>query len=302
MKRITATLLALVMVFSIANAALAVTYETEVKYGVNFRTGPSTDSKVIRMLEKGEDIHVIEQVNRYWLKVQTKDGRIGYISSNTKYTDYKDSGSSNLGTIVTTGDPWLRSAPSTDSKIYRSIPKGTRLTVLAKPNKYWIKVNYKGQTGYISTNYVNYVSGGSGSSGSSGNSSSSTSKADAIINTAKSLIGRAEYEYGVRDRKNLIFDCSSFTEYVFEMHGIELKWGTRYQKNAGRFVSKSNLKKGDLVFFSIGNSDSIGHVGIYIGNGDFIHITENNNGPDVHINNLNKGYWEDHYKTARRVL
>lgn len=130
----------------------------------------------------------------------------------------------------------------------------------------------------------------------------SSQKADAIIRTAKSLIGRAEYDFGVRNPSRLIFDCSSFTEYVFEKHGVELKWGTRYQKYAGKYVSKSNLKKGDLVFFSSSaSSRSITHVGIYIGSGDFIHILDVR-GSDVHISSLDRGKWEDRYVTARRVL
>lgn len=131
---------------------------------------------------------------------------------------------------------------------------------------------------------------------------SSSSKADAVIRTAKSLIGRATYDFGVRNHSRLIFDCSSFTEYVFEKHGVELKWGTRYQKYAGKYVSKSNLRKGDLVFFSSSStSKTIKHVGIYIGGGDFIHILDVK-GSDVHISSLDSGKWEDRYVTARRVL
>jgi uncharacterized protein YraI len=70
-------------------AQAATNYETEVEWGVNFRSGPSTDYYKFRMIPRGEDIHVIEQVNRYWLKIQVQDGTIGYISSNPKrpYSD-----------------------------------------------------------------------------------------------------------------------------------------------------------------------------------------------------------------------
>lgn len=301
MKKTTALLVAVVMLFSMLGTASASSYNTEVEYGVNFRSAPSTSSKVIRMLSRGEDIQVIDKVNSYWLKIKTTNGQTGYISANSKYTDYNGSSSTvSSSKIVTTGYPYLRSAPSyRNSRVYRSIPKGTTLTVLDKPNSYYVKVRYSGQTGYISTNYIRYVSG---SSGSTGSSSSSQSKADDIIATAKYLINRAEYDYGTRDRVNQIFDCSSFTEYVFEKHGIELKWGTRYQKYAGSYVSKGNLQKGDLVFFSLGSSNAIAHVGIYISNGNFIHILERSSGSDVYIANLNKGYWEDHYVTARRVI
>jgi cell wall-associated NlpC family hydrolase len=232
-KKLAAASLALAASLSLAGSVFASTsYETDVKWGVNLRTSPSTSSKIIRMIHTGEDIHVISKVNAYWLKVQTKDGRIGYISASSRYTVYK----------------------------------------------------------------------GSTSSGNSGSStSSSSSKADAIIATAKSLMYKAEYDYGTRNPSKLIFDCSSFTQYVFAKHGIDLKWGTRYQKNAGTYVSKSNLKKGDLVFFSVGSSSEIGHVGIYVSNGDFIHILDDKVS-DVHLSNLNSGYWAQHYVTARRVI
>lgn len=215
---------------SIAQAA---TYETEIEQGVNFRSGPSVQSSTYRLLSKGEDVHVMEKVNSYWLKIQAKDGKIGYISANPKYTNYSGSSS------------------------------------------------------------------GSTNSTSSGGSSTSSSKADRIINLAKSLQGKVTYEFGTRNPARLIFDCSSFTEYVFEKYGVDLKWGTRYQQYAGSAVSKSNLKKGDLVFFGTSSKTKVNHVGIYIGNGQFIH---NKPSAGVAINSLNTGYWKDHYIKARRVL
>ena len=138
---------------------------------------------------------------------------------------------------------------------------------------------------------------------STSSAASRADKADDIIRTAKSLIGRADYEFGKRDRDRLIFDCSSFTQYVFEKNGIKLKWGTRFQKHAGKYVSKSNLLKGDLVFFSSSSrSSTITHVGIYIGGGEFIHILDRKNGTDVHISSLNSGKWKDRYVTARAIF
>lgn len=138
---------------------------------------------------------------------------------------------------------------------------------------------------------------------STSSAASRADKADDIIDTAMSLIGRADYEFGVRDHRRLILDCSSFTQYVFEKNGIDLKWGTRFQKNAGKYVSKSDLWRGDLVFFSSSSrSSSITHVGIYIGGGEFIHILDRDNGTDVHISSLDSGKWKDRYVTARAIF
>lgn len=129
-----------------------------------------------------------------------------------------------------------------------------------------------------------------------------SSKADTVISLAKSYQGRVTYDFGTRNPSRLIFDCSSFTEFIFAKVGVDLKWGTKYQKNQGSFVSKSNLRKGDLVFFdTIGsNNKAINHVGIYMGGGQFIHDTPSVNG--IAISNVSTGYWSTHYVTGRRVL
>ena len=228
-KKIIAASLALFLAAPVAS--YAANYETEVEKGVNFRATPSTSGYIYRMIPKGEDIHVIAQENSYWLKVQDKNGKVGYISSNPVYSNYSDSKSSTTS--------------------------------------------------------------------SSSSTTSSASKADRIITLAKSLTGKVTYDYGTRNPSRFIFDCSSFVEYVFEQNGVSLPWGTRTQKSEGTAVSKSNLKKGDLVFFATSGT-SINHVGIYIGSGQFIHNTPSKDG--LSINTLNSGYWSDKYKSARRVL
>ncbi|TFE26637.1 C40 family peptidase [Cohnella luojiensis] len=128
------------------------------------------------------------------------------------------------------------------------------------------------------------------------------SKADRVVSLALSYKGRITYDFGTRNPSRLIFDCSSFTEFIFAKVGVDLKWGTKYQKYAGHYVSKSNLRKGDLVFFdTIGrNNRAINHVGIYMGSGKFIHDTPSVDG--LAISNLSTGFWSTHYVTGRRVL
>jgi len=188
----------------------------------------------------------------------------------------------------------LRTSASTSGRIIRLIRTGEYVHVISKVNNYWLKVKDKrGNTGYISAGdrYTNY-----------GGSSTVSSKGDRVVDIAKSYMGRVKYDFGTRNTSKLIFDCSSFTEFVFAKVGVDLKWGTKYQKTAGSFASKSSLRKGDLVFFdTIGsNNKVINHVGIYIGGGQFIHDTPSKNG--LAINTLTSGWWSSHYVTARRVL
>lgn len=296
-KKIVASVIALSLLAP--TAAFGAAYQAEVTYGVNFRWSPSTDGGVHRMLKKGEQVQVIEKTNNYWLKVKTQEGMVGYISADNKYTEYVSSSvttPSSSGTITKSVN--FRSAPKVANNKLGLVKKGTVVQVLEVTNSYWVKINYNGKIGYISSNYISHsVSSGQPSTGSG---YTSTAKADAIIATARSLSSKVTYQYGVRNTSKWIFDCSSFTQYVFEQHGVSLKWGTKHQQNAGSAVSKSNLKRGDLVFFDTNDNGSINHVGIYIGGGQFIHNKPSSNG--VAIDSLNSGYWQKKYEKARRVL
>lgn len=195
----------------------------------------------------------------------------------------------------------LRVSASASSGVIRMIHSGEKVHVVGQANSYWLHVfDQKGNSGYISSGsqYTNY----GGSSGGTVPSASTSSRADQVIAVAKSYMGRVSYAYGTRNTTKLIFDCSSFTEFVFAKVGVDLKWGTKSQKSAGSYVSKGNLAKGDLVFFdTIGsNNGVINHVGIYIGSGQVIHNTPSAGG--LLISSVTSGYWSTHYVTARRVL
>ena len=99
-------------------------------------------------------------------------------------------------------------------------------------------------------------------------------------------------------RLNSGFDCSGFTTWVFNKYGINLPRSSREQFQVGQQVAKTNLKKGDLVFF--GSKRGISHVGIYLENGKFIHSASN--GKDVQVSSLNEDYWRARYAGGRRVF
>ncbi|ASS66106.2 MULTISPECIES: C40 family peptidase [unclassified Paenibacillus] len=130
---------------------------------------------------------------------------------------------------------------------------------------------------------------------------SAATKADRIVAYAESLKGKVKYSYGTNNPSKLIFDCSSFTKYVFASQGVSLKWGSAAQSKQGAKVSKANLRKGDLMFFTVGSSKSIGHVGIYMGNGKFIHNTIGSNVNGILISSFDSGY-QKRFVSAARVL
>lgn len=128
----------------------------------------------------------------------------------------------------------------------------------------------------------------------------SSSKAAKVVSFAKSLRGKVKYKFGVNNPSKYIFDCSSFTKYVFAKQGVKLPWSSKAQSKKGKYVSKSNLKPGDLVFFSVSRRGQVNHVGIYIGGGKFIHNTTGKKVNGVIISKLSD--YSHRYVTARRVL
>jgi len=94
------------------------------------------------------------------------------------------------------------------------------------------------------------------------------------------------------------FDCSGFTRYVFDALGVDLPHHSAAQYQLGAPVAKADLQPGDLVFFQT-NGRSISHVGIYIGNGTFVH-SESGRGV-VNTKLSDPYYWSKRYVGAKRI-
>lgn len=118
-----------------------------------------------------------------------------------------------------------------------------------------------------------------------------------IIEKAANYLG-APYLYGGSSPSG--FDCSGFTQYIYKQFGISLYRTAASQYGHGVQVSKSQLIAGDLVFFKCGGS-TINHVGIYCGNGQFIHSSSPSSGGVIY-SSLNSGYYANTYVGARRIV
>jgi cell wall-associated NlpC family hydrolase len=112
---------------------------------------------------------------------------------------------------------------------------------------------------------------------------------------AASLIGDRYVVGGESPRQG--FDCSGLTSYVFSKAGAELPRNSREQFRQGQPVDRQDLRKGDLVFFG---KKSVHHVGIYAGDGNFIHAATT--AGQVHVSSLDDPAWSRLYAGARRVL
>ena len=117
-----------------------------------------------------------------------------------------------------------------------------------------------------------------------------------MVALAYSQIGTLYHSGGVEPATG--FDCSGFTSWVFNKIGINLPRSSGQQFQEGKVIAKSQLRKGDLVFF--GNKKRITHVGIYLENNMFIHSSSS--GDTVKISSLDDPTWERKYTGARRIF
>lgn len=123
----------------------------------------------------------------------------------------------------------------------------------------------------------------------------SVGESPSTVRHALSYLG-TRYRYGGSSSRG--FDCSGFTSYIYRRHGINLPHSSSAQYRVGTPVSRSELRPGDLVFFRTRGS-RISHVGIYIGNGKFVHASSARG--RVRIDTLNSGYYKQRYVGARRI-
>jgi len=123
-------------------------------------------------------------------------------------------------------------------------------------------------------------------------------KCQRITSLAKTKLGK-KYVWGASGNKNC-YDCSSFTKFVYKNIGIDIPRTSIRQSKFGKFVKRSELKKGDLIFFDTSKKRKgyVNHVGIYLGDNKFIHASSAKK--KVVITSLDKRFYSNRYKGARR--
>lgn len=118
-----------------------------------------------------------------------------------------------------------------------------------------------------------------------------------VAASAENFIG-TQYVWGGTN-PNQGFDCSGFTQYVLSTNGIKVPRNSYDQFAVGEAIPKAELEPGDLVFFST-YAPGPSHLGIYIGDGKFVHALNHNTG--VITSKLDNTYYKTHFIGARRVL
>ena len=238
----------------------------------NIRKEASTDAEILMVVDINTSLKVIGETGN-WYQVETSQGN-AYVS--------KELLSNKKVSVTNRGD--------IDRKTNEQESKDDTSTKNSKED-------------------TNTSNNETSTSEKSNTSSSNSSKAKEIVSYAKKFLG-VPYVYGGASPSG--FDCSGFTMYVYNNFGISMRHGAQAQSKLGTAVnvdksSKSsmlnNLEVGDLVFFlDYETMDEIGHCGLYIGDGNFIHASSGS-GYCVKINSLLPGeYYNARYCAARRLL
>ncbi len=119
-----------------------------------------------------------------------------------------------------------------------------------------------------------------------------------LVRTAKRFLG-IPYRWGGTTAENG-FDCSGLTMVSYRLNGLNLPRVSRNQYKAGRWVAKSKLRPGDLVFFATKGGKRVTHVGMYVGNGEFIHAPRT--GKNVRIEKMANKFFAKTYVGGRTYL
>ena len=263
---------------------------------VNFRSGPGTGYSILDCLPKGVSVTVTDRSNSSWYAVNY-NGRDGFMSS--MYLSVQaDSGESGGAEVIVDGEAQpgtinamyvrFRSGPSTDSTILGEYNTGKELSVTGYSGD-WTACTIDGQSGYVYSQYV-------------------TTTAPAVPGTGGSELGRQIAEYTLQfvgynyvwggTSPSTGFDCSGLMYYVYSQFGYQLNRVAEDQARNGVHVDPSDLQPGDILCFY--SNGYIGHVGMYIGNGQFVHAANSRSG--VIITDLTTGYYATRGYEARRIV
>lgn len=255
---------------------------------LRLRSTPATEGEILATVSSGTSVVVLDEAEDGWYKVNYNSVE-GYMSG--EYLDVATKAETDLGYGKVDADGStlnMRAGASTSFDSLCSIPSGTVLE-LEGVYEGWYKVTYAGNTGYVSSDYITITT--------EPTTASSSALGEQIVALAKQYLG-TPYVLGGNGPSS--FDCSGFTKYIYAQFGYTLNRTATDQLQNGVSVSRSELQPGDLVFFKYNTSKPVSHVGIYIGNGEFIHASTNRY--VVQIDQMNSGHYDNVYVYARRIL
>ena len=303
-------------------------------YGIGFVTASSlrlrseanSTSTVLATAPQNDCVVVISK-NGQWYKVNY-NLQTGYMHESYLKVSSCENAELGYGKIIGSGVN-LRSGPATSYSV-ATVSVKDDLCYIIGLNNGWYKIIYKNTIGYIRSDYVEltekpYENKASAQSprfyrlgkstgimpsptalkdsSNSYETAMHTSSSVSTSVTGAQILAEVQRYLGARyvsgGASPAGFDCSGLVYFVLKQLGCSPYRTPVDQYKHGISVAKSELKAGDIVFFAGTGAAGISHVGIYAGNGQFIHAP--NSRSAVSYSDLISGYWADHYYGARRI-
>ncbi len=267
---------------------------------LNVRSGAGTSYDRVGVLKKGNLVTVTDQSTEGWYGITCGDvsGYVSsaYVSFDLDAVDEDDSAPAQPKQgRVNTSVLNVRSGAGTSYDRVGTIRLGAVVTITDESIAGWYGISSGSLEGYVSAEYITIVDGSA--------SSGSSSVGDAAAALAASLVGKP-YVYGAAGPNG--FDCSGLMYYIYKQLGYSIARGSSSQYyQSGYFVSTSEMQPGDLVYFFDPRFDSSGgtlpttHVGIYVGNNQFIHASTTSY--QVQYDPLFGGYYGPYVVGVKRI-
>lgn len=258
------------------------------------RASASKYSASLGGVAKGGSV-IIVGTEGNWYKV-ISNGTIGYMSAEYIIPSTNTTASLGYGKIVTSGISLSMRFTPVDGYVIASIPKNEVIKITGVKGG-WYQVVYNGKTGYVSPSYVLPISEDEILTPAQKRYLEILEAGNKIVAEAKKYLG-IKYVWG-GSTPTQGFDCSGFTQWVYKKNGITLTYRTQ-QYLEGEAVTYDKLMPGDLVFFRTPGGSAITHVGIYVGDGDFIHAPTR--GKTVCVQTMASGYYYNTFAFGRRYV
>lgn len=268
---------------------------------LNVRSGPGTTYGRVGSLNKGTQVTVLEALDGWY---QISSGSLtGYVSA--QYLTIGSTGSADPSAstgdqspsmseegLVLSGPLNVRSGPGTGYSRIGSLRAGSTVSVIGSSGD-WYHITYGSLTGYVHSDYMVLMA-----------DIGSSPVGAAAAAMAMSLVG-SPYVYGAAGPN--AFDCSGLSYYIYKQLGYSIARGSSGQyNNSGSFVPLAEMEPGDLIYFFDPRFDGSGgtlpttHMGIYVGNGQFIHASTTTY--RVQYDNVYGSYYTPYIVGAKRIV